>query len=1084
MPTKQDDDLKGNQASDDLSWSRGTGSDDPYGDLMNTNFDDLDALPEASDSDLPDGHPSKKKKVKDDKPLDGDGLKKEEGAAGDNSKPDTPALAGEGQWANNTGSGGRLKGVFKKRSTKFAGGGVVGTIIIGSMLFFGSSFELIHMGESILGQSPFHRAQKSGLSRRQGRMMGNVIKKLTAPGAAGIIKNDDFADAFRKKGYIVEFNEGKLTRFAKDGVKEFDLTKSTKVATKEFFEGDIGRSLAKDLDEVVSTEASLVKGVRTRALYKKWGNNLQNWVDIGKNKAGPDASDADLQKEVIGDMAENDAAPKNSVAEGGAARSPNDIDGDNAANQDADGKPLPADEQKLKSDSFNPVNAEDNIDDLTKVENIADDAARAAAANTTEAAEDALVQGALKAGIRGSIKGAIKSAFSPTEVANLGCKLKGAAQYVGSLRNVLLAAELGRLFVRVMSAKDYNKQGILTSGGLAVLMKYLHSGGGYMKDTGLGFHMGNKNSRPSAKNVGAFSTNRRPKGVVGQFLKILDNMGVAKGCSVVTNGWFQVGQAIVMGIANIPTLGGASASSIAAQAIPIIILSAGVEIAVQIGTSIAAKVVKQQVLSGLGFETGNLAGAGLAAGAGSYFASSGGANAAIVTTKPQAAALYKQANEDRAYAMKDRSLFSRYFSLNEEDSLLSKVAFAATDSSHHLDTVPTSYFASLTSLAQKPLTLLTQPTYAEEITCDDPQIVKHNIEVDPYCNPLVASMPDIDLTIAEQVLQKNGMIDAKGEPIEGSEYANFIKNCMSGRSGILYTEKIDTNGTDEEASDTCVGGGLPTLSYTVPEDFDVTPTVDTRPWLARKLSPRVDAAETPATITRPATTLETFSGWYGYMGDVQNFNEHLTGNFGEDELVTGVATATEGTAINLQTGPDTTAIQCAAGTDAGTAEGWAGGVKSMIRICRVRGFTVNSQVSKQFDDMSAAAAAAGMSFVAPGFSGSFRDMSAQISIYQGWCKTDGIVGSSPPFPKVPNTTIKCPGGGAPGYSNHQMGFAMDLGCDGVGIPKAYNLASQNRCFQWLQANAGKYGFFELGKGKPESRAKTGYEGWHWSVNGN
>jgi LAS superfamily LD-carboxypeptidase LdcB len=65
-----------------------------------------------------------------------------------------------------------------------------------------------------------------------------------------------------------------------------------------------------------------------------------------------------------------------------------------------------------------------------------------------------------------------------------------------------------------------------------------------------------------------------------------------------------------------------------------------------------------------------------------------------------------------------------------------------------------------------------------------------------------------------------------------------------------------------------------------------------------------------------------------------------------------------------------------------------------------------------------------------------------------------------------------------------MGFAMDLGCDGVGIQKSYAEASKNRCFQWLQANAGKYGFFELGKGKPESRSGPGYEGWHWSVNGN
>lgn len=181
----------------------------------------------------------------------------------------------------------------------------------------------------------------------------------------------------------------------------------------------------------------------------------------------------------------------------------------------------------------------------------------------------------------------------------------------------------------------------------------------------------------------------------------------------------------------------------------------------------------------------------------------------------------------------------------------------------------------------------------------------------------------------------------------------------------------------------------------------------------------------------------------------------------------------------LVVGKDTTNIPCAAGTDYGPADGYTNGALTRIRICRVAGIVVNSQVSKQVNDMHNAWVAAGI----PLGGGSFRTMAGQISIYQGWCKNDGIVGSPPPYPKPPGQTIRCPGGGAPGYSNHQMGMAIDFSCGGSLIPRKYAVASQNKCFQWLAANAGKYGFFEYGYGKTRD-GSTGYEGWHWSVNGN
>ncbi len=197
------------------------------------------------------------------------------------------------------------------------------------------------------------------------------------------------------------------------------------------------------------------------------------------------------------------------------------------------------------------------------------------------------------------------------------------------------------------------------------------------------------------------------------------------------------------------------------------------------------------------------------------------------------------------------------------------------------------------------------------------------------------------------------------------------------------------------------------------------------------------------------------------------------------KTVPATSQSTPQTVPSIKIGGDTTSVPCAAGTDYGPADGYTNGSLTKIRVCRVRGTVVNSQVSKQYDDMIAAAATAGISLSA----GSFRTMAGQIGIYQSWCKRDGIAGSPPPYPKAPGQTIKCPGGGAPGYSNHQMGLALDLKCNGSLIPRKYADASKNSCFKWLQANASKYGFYEYGLGKTRD-GSTGYEGWHWSVNGN
>jgi hypothetical protein len=218
---------------------------------------------------------------------------------------------------------------------------------------------------------------------------------------------------------------------------------------------------------------------------------------------------------------------------------------------------------------------------------------------------------------------------------------------------------------------------------------------------------------------------------------------------------------------------------------------------------------------------------------------------------------------------------------------------------------------------------------------------------------------------------------------------------------------------------------------------------------------------------------------------------------------------------------DTSNIPCPAGSrDNGPKDGWSNGQKYLIRTCTITDKfdgkahpEVNSSIADNVTNLFTDARKAGINLTG----WSFRDMAGQIAIYSGWCKSDiasGVIPpkpvagktyppgtfdppyySPPPYPKAPGQTIRCPGGGAPGYSNHQMGFAIDMLCNGTwASASAPNSGDPTySCFNWLVNNAYKYGLHELGSGvtgtdptptPPDKRAGVGYESWHWSVDGN
>jgi len=191
-----------------------------------------------------------------------------------------------------------------------------------------------------------------------------------------------------------------------------------------------------------------------------------------------------------------------------------------------------------------------------------------------------------------------------------------------------------------------------------------------------------------------------------------------------------------------------------------------------------------------------------------------------------------------------------------------------------------------------------------------------------------------------------------------------------------------------------------------------------------------------------------------------------------DDLATGdgsptVPSSTAGTSIDTGTlYKSSVSVACANGTrDLGVQDGYYQGQKVEIRICAVPnlpstgeesnggyGVTgangqaiVNSVVSGAVYAMVSAADQAGVKLAAIS---SFRTMAHQEAL----CPCDGVTVARP------------------GFSNHQMGLAIDFG---GGLPSTPGPVPGNQFWEWLSTNASKFGYKNYVN-----------EAWHWSPTGN
>jgi LAS superfamily LD-carboxypeptidase LdcB len=93
--------------------------------------------------------------------------------------------------------------------------------------------------------------------------------------------------------------------------------------------------------------------------------------------------------------------------------------------------------------------------------------------------------------------------------------------------------------------------------------------------------------------------------------------------------------------------------------------------------------------------------------------------------------------------------------------------------------------------------------------------------------------------------------------------------------------------------------------------------------------------------------------------------------------------------------------------------------------------------------------------------GGYRDPEAQIQLRMAHCGTSNYAIYQMPASQCDPPTAK------PGFSQHEVGLAIDFTCNGGGT-----VTRSSSCFSWLSAHAGDYGLYNL----PE-------ESWHWSTTG-
>ena len=953
----------------------------------------------------------------------------------------------------------KAKRMMSKRSNKI-GLAIASALVSGfvALTTMAPSLIINHLKEMLLGRissvQMYHQ-------RRYRQRKLNRFKNMLSPQGR---KAQKIIDEMVLDGYTPIHSNGKIVGLQPPGTRA---------------SGIIGTGIGDHIDEYMNVKhpfrTARWKTKRMNALYKTFGVKRSSPVDADKVRAGPDGEinpKKIVNKEIASGVLEGED-PDLFVNHGDKAKTAEEQakrDATNAEYEEA------SDEigEEFKESKAQLI--EEGIDEAELPEVSRATATSGGIINDElgEIAERAVSSG----GAGSKLASGLKGILNPLDIGDRICTIRNRINGAIFLARSAKAVKLIRYSMLFINAADDTRRGKASSKSMNELMKRVtavdKNGNGIGASPGFGYMMKSKFSKTRNKVTGSpVAVDGKLTGFMGTIHDATNAFsGVESACPYVQNPAIQIAAGIGSVLIGVFSGGTATAAEQAAiQSSKEIVKKAvkdAIESAIQKGIvksllktlavelsfeaiMILTEMYIQQSLNMpfTGQEKGGQLGDILVAGAGA----SNKQRSLSAGMVPATSAEYAQAQTEYLAWQKEqnsrRSFMDRTFAMDDQNTLMFNLALAIPSDGGQFINNGIDKSLSIASNALNPSKVLTsimtaispkasalggdEVSFGEfDITAGDEEGKK--LATDPAGNPQMIMRSDIEDIDAEDnaaELVASGDVNPDTlEPIDGpNKFKEHIANCVD--TADIYTS-IEENKGDCMARQAITKKFKAHLAYIdMLDGFDAHNDPGS-------ISPTSASPSTPTTPTTPELPTTTDPGII--VGDPYT---------------------------------DSTSVPCAAGTrDIGIQDAYAEGRVFKAKLCSLSNMTssgqadkpgsqfstpggdghaiVNSRVSGAWFKLVNDAKAAGVNLSA---SSSFRSMPHQQSLWNA----------------NPNPEFVA----RPGHSSHQGGVAIDFGNMSGKVPKATcaNRASNSGAgYQWLKANASKYGFKQYA-----------VEAWHWDA---
>lgn len=767
--------------------------------------------------------------------------------------------------------------ILKKRKVIAGGmgGGIFGTLAI--VILMSGSLGLVNINQSLQGEGNFvNRA--IGYSHQQRRMnsFSKIMTDAFKKGAQTELTKQTKAK-FQKAGFEVIDERGAIKALKKDGV-ELVFDGSNKRLARDIAQltggSEAERAFIRSFDGVAQESVSRFSGIVTQ--QKVWQRlgfvQLFDWIGAARVKADTAADGnhrrvlfqaSQEQKYLQTELRKSVEAGRIDVDDKGQPTKQAIEVSDELEQKGQEASKKAADsgyEEVIVGSEKDAAGVADNADEVVDVLNKGEDATQAAASR-------------LGGKIGGTFLAALGSVDTTTPM-RIACDTRGQLQFVKNVRNVFMAIELAKFAVNFHTIADHQRAGLLEESSLKLMSLYA---AGMTGSSSFQWAINGGRTAVATTAIEKYGVGYADVGIlaaIASFVNAIPGINPST-CEFVQNPLTQVGGTIVGGFIALASFG----------VVP------GVKLGLSIGLTVSYEVVKTvatplmiRAVGGLVidyYEDRIEAGDALVAADGVLKGMTGNANGGLGASTEFFAAQTAQANAIYEEQIAQRSFFERYLDTTSPDSLITKMAFASPP-------VPEALGQKIKTFAANPFggTIDVATTlsgsrddivYAEE-QCTDSATVKYNIATDPFCNPIFSYAPVLDLENTENILKEHGYLAGGGEP--QGEFADFVENCFSGRTGVFHPTEVEKDGSSPDDDPTCVVGvNDEILDGEVPELFAGMSANDDRNWFAKFFSPRASAQTQD--VERLPTKKERFGAWYGYLADRDNMTRQLTDNYGD-----------------------------------------------------------------------------------------------------------------------------------------------------------------------------------------------------------